>query len=280
MPQPQTDEGYHPIPAVTSREGDNIVLLYGDSNDGEWNALAFKTNQINRRTQRVTNLPTLSPGGSLNFGFLGENGHSQDVSSPGKDQLRIGGNRNEMLVEYGVAVNPAGVLVGVENPADEPITGVIDADRLRGYAPDNTNASDFSTFGSVRSSLTRTRRGTPTTALSASKEQGIFRFDRNEDDFNNIYFGFKNVREDDAPLEVLAHGAAYRVTAITDTQVVRDMVRGDGYTRRLATYGGLGNTKPKLPTKWRDGVVTITADAVRSAVSGTGGRRANGGGRA
>lgn len=269
---PYTDDGFVPIPAVLSREVDNIVLMFGSSSDETWKAHAFKVNQVNRRIERINNLPTLEPGGSLDFGYMGDDGHSQDVNSPGRDRLRVGDDRNETLVEYGIAVKPHGVLVGIENPADATVTGVIDADRLRGFAPQAANSNDFNTYGSVRSESTHTDHGIPTTALSPTNQQGVFRFDKAEDERNNIYAGFYNTREDEASLEVVAHGAAYKVTHVDDTQVTRDMAFGDGYNRRVATYGGLANTRPRRPDSWLSGEAEITAAEARRAVAGGGGR--------
>lgn len=271
MPTPvQTDDGFHPIPAVVSEEVDNLAVVYGDSNEDSWKVLAFKVNQINRRTQRVTNLPRLAPGGTLDFGYLGENGHSQDVSDAGQDQLRIEDAQEETLMEFGVAVKPDGVLVGVQNPSGEEITGVQDSDRLRGYGPSNANSSDFEDFGALQSDVTYTERTIPTTALSETPSQGIVRFDQDEGNHNNTYFGFYNQRETDAELEVKVHGAAYKVSNVTDPQTVRDIYFGNGYRRRVLTYGGLQNYSPKRPQSWRSGEVTVNADDARAALNGGG----------
>jgi len=266
----QTEDGYLPIPAVVSKEIDNLAILYGDSNGDTWNALAFQINQINRRTHRVSNLPRLGPGESLDFGFLGENGHSSAVSDAGNDKLRIDSDRSETIVEYGIAIKPDGLLVGVENPAGETVTGVLDNDRLRGYEPDAANSSDFEDFGSIRSETTHTAARVPTTALSETPHQGLVRFDKEEGQYNNTYFGFLNQREDEVSLEVVAHGVSYKVTPVTDTDTVRDIVYGNGHRRRVLTYGGLGNTSPKRPQGWRRGEVTLTADDTLAQLNGGG----------
>lgn len=260
-----------PVPAVLSNEMDNIVVLYGNSSDNTWNALAFQVNQMNRRIDRVSNLPTLSPGGTLDFGYLGEDGHSQDVSSPGKDQLRVGDNREETITEFGLSVKPAGVLVGVENPADDAIAGIVDADRIRGYSPQASNAQDFADFGSVNAQHTYTDTEVPTTATAPSPNQGHIRWDRADDDLNNTYVGFRNLREDDAPLEALTWGATYKVSVVKSSQVVRNMAFGDGYKRRVVTYGGLQNNSPKRPDAWKQGEITLTSDDALSALSNRGG---------
>lgn len=264
----RTSDGFFPIPAVLSSELDNIALLSGSSDGNTWKAIAFKVNQVNRRTEYINNLPTLEPGGTLDFGFLGENGHSEDsnVSDPGNDQLRISDNEDETLVEYGISVKPSGVLVGVQNPANADITGIQDTDRLRGWDASSTNADNFSDFGAVRSDYTQTENGVPTTALSPSTTQGIFRFDKS-DDRNNTYFGFRSLREDDAPLEVAAHGLAYKVTPILDPNDARDVVFGNGVPRRVVTYGGLDNTKASRPDVYQDAEITITGQDARNGLS-------------
>lgn len=267
-----TDDGYLPMPAVVSQEVDNIVLLYGSSTDEQWRALAFQVNQTNRRVQQYDQLPTLNPGGTLDFGFLGEDGHSQDVSQPGKDVLRVADERNETIMEYGIAVKPSGVLVGVENPAGELVSGIQDADRLRGFSPLDAsgNNPDFRDFGAAYAEHSHTDTALPTTALSPSPRQGLVRFDRDDNSQNTIYFGFYNAREDPAALDLLAWGQTYKVTNVSSPQVVRRMYRGEGYKRRVLTYGGLQNHSPKIPSEWKGNEVTITTGDVNSSLSGGG----------
>lgn len=267
----QTETGLLPIPSVISQEMDNIAVLYGDSDDDSWKAVALKVNQINRRIDYINNLPDLDPGGTLDFGFFGEDGHSDAVSSPGQDQLRIESDVSQTLMEYGIGIEPDGVQVAVENPSGELVTGVQDADRLRGYQPEAANSSDFNDFGSVLSDHTMLPSGIPTTALSETPQQGLVRFDQSSDVHNNIYFGFRNTRENTVSLSATAWGATYRVTPVQDQQTAKDVVFGsNGIRRRVLTYGGLTNTAPNRPTEWKRGEVTLTGSDAINAVSGGG----------
>lgn len=260
--------GYEPFNVITrvqSRETDNIALLYGRNRSNSWQAIGLKVNQVARRIERISNLPTLAPGEELDLGYFGEQGHEQDVNVPGDDRLRIGDDYDEMLIEYGIGVRPSGVLVAVESPSDALIAGLVD-DRTRGYDASGGGKSNLDDFASVRSEHTVTPQGIPTTALSPTPEQGLFRVDTENDGTNPMRFGFVNHREDDAPLEALAYGATYRVSAITDPQTVRDMVFGNGIRRRVVTYGGLENDRPNLPPEWEPGVVEVDVNEARRAV--------------
>jgi hypothetical protein len=253
------------ITEVQSRETDNIALLFGRNQTNAYQALGLKISRVNRRIERITNLPTLSPGEELDLGFLGEQGHEQDVATPGDDSLRVGDDFDEMLIEYGIGFRPSGVLIAVESPSDSLISGLVD-DRTRGYDATGGGKSNLEDFASVRSEHTVTEQGIPTTALSATPNQGLFRVDTENDGTNPMRFGFLNHREDDAPLEAVAYGATYRVTPITNTQTVRDMVYGNNLRRRVVTYGGLENERPNLPPEWEAGVVQLDAGSDRRSV--------------
>lgn len=253
---------YKGILDVLSREMDNIVLLTGDSNNNEFRVWAFSINQVNRRAEYITNLPDLSPGSTLSLGYFGENGHSEDsnVSDAGDDLLRIEDFHDETIEEFGIAVEPDDVLVGAENPPGAPILGV-QGGRARGF-----DADDFSNRGAVRSQFTRTVNGLPTTALSATDEQGLIRIDSADNGRNRTYVGFKNVGEQTAPLQATVYGNTYRVTNVTDSQVIRDMLFGDGYKRRVLTWGGIKNQNPNIPDAWSG--LEVSGDDIRNALGG------------
>jgi hypothetical protein len=265
-----TDSGVtqHPFEVITdvqSRETDNLALLFGRNQTNAYQAIGLKISRVNRRIERITNLPTLGPGEELDLGFLGEQGHEQDVATPGDDKLRIDDDFDEMLVEYGIGFRPSGVLVAVESPSDSLISGIV-GDRTRGYDATGGGKSNLEDFASVRSEHTVTEEGIPTTALSPTPNQGLFRIDTENDGTNPMRFGFKSHREDDAPLEALAYGATYRVTPITDRQAVEDMVYGNQMRRRVVTYGGIENERPNIPPEWEESVVILGSEDDRRAV--------------
>lgn len=263
---------YRSINEVLSEELDNLVLLYGNSQDDLFNALGFRIIRTQRRIERLTQTFTLAANGnagdSLDFGRLGENGHAQDVSNPGDDILQVFEDRERSLLEWGISVDVDGVLTGVESPSGKPVLGVSDAsNRTRGWDPE-----EFDSYGAVLSDYTRADAPDPipTTALSPSHDQGLFRIDSDESGRNSMRFAFLNTTGSQVTVDITAIGKRYVVTPIKDEQTLRQMVRGEGVKRRLATWGGLGNTSPNLPSPWFDYRVTLNEDeflgpAARSA---------------
>lgn len=259
---------YPAITDVQSRETHNLVLLYSSSTGNEWRALAFQTNQTLRRTEYVDEVSTLDAGDSLDFGMLQEDGHEVTVSGSdaSADRLRVADQRDETLVEYGIAVDggDAGddIHVGIENPTGSLITG-LQGERTRGF-----DAEDLADNGFVRADHTVSEDGLPTTALSAGPDQGVIRFDSDENGHNPTRIGLHNAGDVTVTPSVYAVGATYRVTNVTDESTIRDMVWGRNVNRRVLTYGGLDNSSPNLPDAWRDGRVTLTSGEVQDVLRG------------
>lgn len=248
---------------VASEETHNLALLYANSSANEWRAMAFQTNMTVRRAEYVTEITTLNDATALDFGMLSENGHTGLTGTdakPGEDRLRVDNDRNQTIIEYGIGVEPDDVHVGVENPSGSHILG-IQGERTRGF-----DSEELPERGSVKSQLTTTTDGVPTTALSTSPEQGIVRFDSDEDGYNPTRVGFYNESGGTATIDVTLMGMTYHVTPITDSETVRDMVWGQGYNRRVLTYGGFDNTSPNLPSEWVDGRVALTSDDAREII--------------
>ena len=242
---------------VTSEENHNIALLYSSTSGNQWRAMAFQTNITIRRTEWISEVTTLDAGDSLAFGMLQEDGHSATASADPEsrdDRLRVDDQRGETLVEYGIGVEPDGVLVGVENPSGSYITGV-QGDRARGF--DEETLQDF---GSVKSDATITANGIPTTAASSTPEQGVVRMDSDDNGLNPTRVAFHNDTDGTVTVDVTVMGLTYHVTPVTDSATVRDIVYGRGHNRRVLTYGGFDNTSPNVPQDWRDGRVTMTSD--------------------
>lgn len=256
------ESAYPAITDVLSEETHNLAVLYGSTTGNEWRALAFQTNLVTRRTE-YAEINTISDGETVDFGIIQEDGHSgtgaasTDSSS---DRLRIDDNRSETIVEWGIGVTPDDVLVGLENPSGVDVHGV-QGDRGRGW-----DADSLDTHGGVLSQNTMYDEDVPTTALSPNASQGVVRIDSDEDGSNPIRVGFKNISDGEATIEVIAHGAAYHVTPITDKDVVEEYVFGDGVNRRTLTWGGPENTSPNIPDEWKDGRITLTSEDVRSIV--------------
>lgn len=249
--------GFESIFSVVDKEIENLVLIYGHTEPNTFQAMAFQVNQINRRTHRIYNLPTLAGGTPLDSGYFGESGHSQEVTNPGDPITRIETNFNETIIEYGFSVEPDGVLCWAENPGGNHITG-LQGERLRGLGPGRDAAA-------VWSDWTKTKDGVPTTALSANPWQGLFRIDSSDKGRNNIYVGFENKQNHDAPLQVFAVGMLYRVTDIEDPGTIENMVFGEGYNRRVATWGGLQNSSPNLP-EWT--TIQLKGEDVKGVLTG------------
>ena len=258
----QYTSGYKNILDVMSREMDNIVLLNSQPANQTFQVWAFSINQVMRRVERIDNLPALGDGEALDLGYFGENGHSADpnVADPGDDLLRIEAEETETIEELGIGVGPDNVYVGVESPPGAPLLGVR-GDRARGFDSD-----DFPTRGAIPSQYTRTNDNIPTTALAATDEQGIIRVDSSENGRNRTYVGFYNDSGGQVTPSVDVFGASYKVTNIADRETIRDILFGNGYKRRVLTWGGLDNTSPNIPAGWEG--VQVNSEDVRAAMTG------------
>lgn len=262
------DSSYPAVQEVTSREYDNLVLLYGTSRTEEISALAFRVYRTQRRWERAQNPPSLDAQGgtndTLDFGYFGPQGHSEDVSQPGNEIFRIESERNQTIIEYGFEVEPDGVLTAVQTADGSPILGLRrGAERARGFGP-----SAFSERGAVDSSLTRvdSPEELATTALSPNPDrQGLFRIDSKEEGRNPFRFGFANTTNGSVTVDVTGYGVAYDVRPIHDEDTVLDMLTPDGTPARRVTYGGFENTNPNLPRGWYDDRVTVDISEVNVA---------------
>lgn len=253
------DSEFSAITDVQSQPFHNLVVLYGSTQSDEVQALALRATMPVRRTERISDVVTLADGGSAGFGMLQSNGFEslQTIAiDPSRDRLRVDGGRDETLVEWGLAVEEDDVYVGVENPSDVIVEGV-QGDRRRGL-----DAGDLDDHG-VLSQLTRTTRNLPTTALSTKPTQGLVRIDSKEDGTNPTRVGFYNDSGGQVSVNVLAHGIAYRVEPVVDTETVRRMALGDGYNRRVLVWGGWENANPNIPRAWRSGIVQLDKSMIR-----------------
>lgn len=243
---------------VVSRPQDNIVLSYGTSDNNAISVLAFRVERAIRRIERVTNGPAIPDGDTVDFGYFGENGHSSDVSDPGDELFRIDANRNRTLVEYGFALPVADdVYVAIEAGDGKPITGFAEgSDRERGFG-----VNELDQRGAPASQETYVvgdaDTEVPTTRLSPAHTQGLVRVDSRQDGNNPFRFGFKNNSGQQITANIIGMGTTYEVRPIYDEGTVLDMLEGDGYKRRLLTYGAFGNTKPNLPRDWNDAKTTV-----------------------
>jgi len=265
---PTYDATYRTINSVTSREMDNLVLVYGNSNNNVWNALAFQIVRTRRRIERVTSGPTLAADGNagdtLSFGYFGANGHSTNATNPGDEVFQIDTERSSTIVEYGISVAPDGVLTGVRTVSDDAVSGSREgSDRLRGFGADNLQQ-----YGGVESEHTRTDtpHEIPTTALAGSARQGLLRIDSDNDGLNRFSFAFDNTTASSVTVSVEAIGQTYDVVPVTDTARVKRMLRGNNVNRRLLTYGGFTTTNPNLPTDWYNYRARVGESDIRQAL--------------
>lgn len=254
------DSVYPAITDVTPDEIQNLVLLMGHSEDDKFSALAFRVFRTVRRTQEFTAAgPSVNDTNSLDFGYLGADGHEQDVSSPGEDILRIEGERDRTIVEYGIGSTASGIHLGVQTTASgSVITGLRDPAEGRARS---ISADDLADYAGVLSDHTLTDSPTsiPTTALSAHPSQGIVRIDSKDQGNNPIRIGIENQSGSNATdIDFEAVGQAYEVRPVRDGDVVRDMVAAEGFERRVLTYGGFENDRPNLPTDWQANKQTFT----------------------
>lgn len=260
----ETSQSYdtvHPaITEVTADPQDLLAVVYGNSNANTYNALAFQVVRSVRRVERVEGLFSLNDNGTKEFGYVGESGFSADVSSPGTELFAIDSERNSTLGEYGFAVQPDGVYVGVQTADGDSLTGFREgSERERGFSAD-----DLPNRGGVLSEQTRAAtpapsipEAIPTTALAPRPDQGLVRVDSRDDGPNRFFFAFNNQSGGSVNVDLTLYGATYDVRPIEDEATTRTILRGDDYSRRILNYGGFGNTNPNLPQTWYDYAVDI-----------------------
>jgi hypothetical protein len=266
-----TYDSTHPaVTDVVSRPHDNIVLVYGNSNDGVYNALAFQVIRTVRRIQRVVDSFSLADDTTKEFGYFAENGFSADVNSPDDEVFEIDTERANTLTEYGFAVPQDGVYVGLSAGDGSNING------LREGSTDQRSwsAADLQTQGGVLSDLTyvdapgvSTDAPIPTTAMSPQPTQGVVRIDSRENGSNPFRFAFDNQSGAQVTIDIVGYGQAYDVRPVEDEQTVRKMLAGNGYNRRILNYGGFDNTKPNLPDSWYANRINIEPGELTPGVS-------------
>lgn len=254
------DSVHRAVTDVVSGPQENIVLVYGNSSDNVYNAIAFQVVRSLRRIERVEDAFSLADDGTKPFGYFGENGFSADVSDAGDEVFRIEEDRATTVMEYGFAVPQDGVYVGVQSADDDAINGLRSGDeRDRGFSAD-----DLPNRGGVLSDLTYVDSPStsldfqiPTTALSEQPNQGFVRVDSRTNGTNPFYFAFNNQSGGQVTVDVVGYGQTYDVRPIQQENVVKQLVAGEGFDRRILTYGGFDNTKPNLPDGWYDYATSI-----------------------
>ena len=251
----QYDSTLRAVTEVVSGPREFLALVYGNSNDGTYNFLAFQIVRSIRRVERIENQFNIADSDTAGFGYFGEDGFSTNVSNAGNDVFRVSSGRSRTIKEYGFAVPHDGVHVGIQTGDGDGINGLREGgDRDRGFGPDDLAQhggilSDFTYIDSPTASLDFPM---PTTALSPHPDQGIIRIDSEENGPNNFYFGFDNQSGGQVTIDVTGFGQTYDVRPIEDEAVARDILAGKGYSRRVLTYGGFGNQRPNLPRDWYD----------------------------
>lgn len=257
------DSAYPAVIDVVSRNLDNMVLMYGNSQRQTYNAIAFQVTRSVRRIERLENEVTVPANDTVEFGYFGESGHSAVTSNAGDDRFRIETKTDRTIKEFGFAVLNDGVYVGVQTGDGETVTGLREDDeRGRGF-----NAEDLVDRGGVEADLTYIDSPTvtgdmavPTTALSERAQQGLIRIDSEQDGQNRFWFGFNNTTGNNEDITLIGLGTTYNIRVIEDEQTARDMLAGNGYNRRLVQYGPLGNTNPNLPRQWYDHTISVSGD--------------------
>lgn len=255
------DASYPTIFDVASGNHTDLALVYGDSSKKTYSALAFQVVRGIRRFERVEGLLTLEDDESMEFGRVGEDGFSEDVSDPGSEVWRIDSQRSETVIEYTFAVPQDGVWVGLRTGDGDSLVGLREGDsRKRGFG-----ASSLAERGAVLSDHTYIDTPSaslddaiPTTALSPRRDQGIVRIDSREDGENPFRFAFHNESGDEVDIDITGVGMSYHVRPYTSDEDVTRVLEDDD--ARLLTYGGFGNTNPNLPTDWYDYAVDVGPD--------------------
>lgn len=265
------DAEFPAITEVVSEPHTLLGLVYGNSRKGTYNAMAFQVTRSIRRVERVTDSFTLNDNELQEFGYFGENGFSREVSNPGTEVWEIESERENTIAEFGFAVPQDGVWVGMQAGDGSNINGLREgSEQNRGWS-----ASDLKDRGGVLSDMTYIDSPTvtndypmPTTALATRHHQGLVRIDSRENGPNRFRFAFDNESGGQVTVDMIGYGQAYDVRQIQDETVVRDIISGNGYNRRLLTYGGFENSKPNLPEGWYENRVELDPGELTPGVSG------------
>lgn len=250
-------------PAITDVTSDNqelLALIYGNSNEDTYNAIAFQVVRSVRRIERVEDSITLSDNGTQNFGWFGENGFSRNVNSPGTEVFSIQSERERTIVEYGFGVPQSGVYVGIQTADGATLDGLsVGDERGRGLdaATLNQRAGVLSDTTVVDTPAYTNSEPIPTTALSEREDQGLIRVDSEQNGPNRFFFAFNNQSGGQVTIDVTGIGVAYDVRPIFDGDVARSIVSGEGFDRRLVQYGPFDNTNPNLPEEWYNARVRV-----------------------
>lgn len=268
------DAEFPAIYDVVSGSHELIALLVGSSMEDTYTAMAFQVTQSVRRIERVRDATTVNAnGGTTEFGLFGENGFSPDVpGDPGNEVFSIDAERDKTIVEYGFAVEQDGIYTALKAGDGANVIGKRSgATDYRGWSAENARVRGgvLSDHTEMESPATSTNFPIPTTALSPEPHnQGVVRVDSRENGDNPFRFAFRNDTGSDETIDLTAMGQAYNVRVIEDENTVRDIIRGDGYDRRLLTWGHFDNTNPNLPAPWIDNRVTVGPGDLTPGVGG------------
>lgn len=209
----------------------NLGLLFPTEEEEVANAYFFKvlrSNRIHRIYTALTTITTASP--TVDFGILGELGHSQQVSPYGasvtaidEDVARIEPFR---IQHFSIGVKPDGIRTYIENPTGFVVDG-------EGKAVKPKPGDDF---GYIPSEITGFE--IPTSEL----EQIIT-------PRTDINIGFHLEIDTDTKPILKLFGAGYHVAQYTDKGVINDFIAG---RRKIAwrTVGGLRVYGLNVPNEW------------------------------
>lgn len=253
--QNQYTSTYPAITEVVSGPQELISLVYGNSSTGVYTGLSFQVLRTQRRIERIRQQFTINDNATAGFGWFGTGGFSQNVTSPGTELFEIRADRDTTIAEWGFSVLNDGVYVALQNGDGDTINGLRGGNqRDRDQTPDNINdyGGVLSDYTHTDSPTTTTTDELATTALAEDHRQGVIRIDSEQNGANRFRFAFNNQSGGQINLDLFGYGYTYDVRVIEDESTAKEILAGDGYDRRVLTYGGFDNTNPNLPKDWND----------------------------
>lgn len=225
--------GYKPIRRELLKDGQFLSITFPLERE-KMGAFSFVVTRSAPLVREYFEMEELEPGEKIDTDKIGEKGHAQQVSDAGDNIFEIDTTRHPwMLYHIGMAWRPDDMRIYWENPNNE---------LLHGWSVD-TKVKVGKDKGFVWSQDTRKDgdRFTPTTELESIIAPKITPF-----------IGFENRNENTVKPTLYVYGRCYDVLPINRESVeeAKRVALGDGYRRKLWSYGPLKMSTPTVHDYW------------------------------
>lgn len=230
-----------PITDELLKDDQLLVLTFPTtSEDIEAYSLLVKRTAPLRKT--YTEMQEIASAGTVSADKLGEDGHADQVSSPGDSVFRLDETTDPLKVyHFGQAWWPDELQIYWENPADQLGSGWV-----RDIAISESDDEGFLLSQNTRYKENEDDRDMPSDALETIIIPGVTPF-----------IGFQNAHPYKAQTPTAFFlGKSYDITVINsvDMTKAKDVALGRGYKRSLKSFGPLWSFSVSIPDEWGDKV--------------------------